>query len=278
MKSLLSLALFFGVFSVYAAQDFVPLQERAQGQALAGSAQLNDSLYSNPAASSFLNVYSIEGSLSLPKTFSVSVLDTKTSSLGGALGYFKRETEKNYYEPGVNSNSTQKYIQGAKMSLMGRISNNIGIGISGKSIWGPNVQGKLDRLHDADLGVIFNGVFFQAGASLRNVFGGKELMKFSREYSLGGRITYDQILSLSVATQSKLNVATPYQYGVGVEYVSPYYFAIRGGYRALMQDQESFWSFGASFVSPRLSLHYAMEIPNQPNAFSEHTVGTTLLF
>jgi len=278
MKKFLGLFCLMGVLSLQAGQDFVPIQERAQGQALVGSAQLNDSLYSNPAASSFLNVYSVEGSLSLPKNFAVSVLDTKTSNLGGAIGYFRRETEDDYYQPGVTHGGRSTFIQGAKLSLMGRVANSIGIGISGKSIWGPNIIGKDDKILDADVGALYNGGFFQLGASLRNIFGGKESMQFSREYSLGGRITYEQILSLSVATQSKFNVAAPYQYGVGVEYVSPYYFAIRGGYRTLIREREHFWSLGASFVSPRLSLHYALEIPNQTNSVSEHTFGTTLLF
>ena len=277
-RKLVFLSFIFSTFYLNAAQDFVPIQERAQGQALAGSAQLNDSLYSNPAASSFLNVYSVDGSLSLPKTFAVSVLDTKTSSVGGAVGYFRRQAEKDYFESGTSPNNESSYIQGAKLSLMGRLSEKIGIGVSGKSIWGPNVQGKSDKFYDADLGMIFNGGFFQAGASLRNVFGGKALMQFSREYSIGARATYDQILSLSVASQSNFNRVSPYQYGVGVEYISPYYFAIRGGYRILVEDRQSFWSFGTSFVSPRLSLHYAVEMPNQPSSTVEHTLGTTLLF
>ena len=263
-------------FELFAAQDFVPIQEKAQGQSLGGAIQLNDSLYSNPAASSFVNVYSIDGSLSLPRSFAVSVLDTKTSVLGGALGYFRKTAEKDYYSPGASPNS--KFIQGAKVALMGRLNNQIGIGISGKSIWGPDISGRDNRLNDADVGAIFNGGFFQLGASMRNVFGGKEIMKFEREYSVGGRLSYDQILSLSVATQSKMNTVRPYQYGVGVEYVSPYYFAIRGGYRTLVQERQNFWSAGASFVSPRLSLHYSVEFPNEINSLTEHTLGTTLLF
>lgn len=270
--------LVFLACSLYAAQDFVPIQERAQGQALAGSAQLNDSLYSNPAASSFLNVYSVDGSVSLPKSFAVSVLDTKTSNLGGAVGYFRRQVGSDYFSTGTPSSNNSSYIQGAKISLMGRLSDKIGVGFSGKSIWGPNVEGQSDKLYDGDLGMIFNGGFIQAGASVRNVFGGKAMMGFAREFSVGARATYDQILSLSVASQSNFNEVRPYQYGVGVEYISPYYFALRGGYRILVEDRQSFWSFGTSFVSPRLSLHYAMEMPNQPNSAMEHTLGTTLLF
>ena len=278
MKKLLSLGLLFGALTLQAAEEFVPIQEKAQGQSLAGSTQLNDSLYSNPAASSFINVYSVEGSLSMPKGFSASVLDTKTSVLGGAIGYFRKEVGNNYYNSGIKPETGQKYLQGAKMALMGKISNSIGVGVSGKSVWGPNVAGKSDRLNDADVGMIFNGGFFQLGTAIRNVLGGKELMNLPREYTFGGRISYDQILSLSVATQSKFNSVSPYQYGVGFEYVSPFYFAIRGGYRTLVQERENFWSLGASFVSPRLSLHYAVEMPNQPNSPVEHTLGTTLLF
>ncbi len=278
MKMLLGLGLVFCSMGLHAAEDFVPIQERAQGQSLVGSSQGNDSLYSNPAASSFVNVYSVDGSLALPKSFAVSILDTKTSDLGGALGYFRREVGSDYYDKNVVPSGNQKYIEGAKLAMMKRISNEIGIGVSGKSIWGPNTQGERVRLNDADLGVIYNHNFLQLGAAIRNIFGGNELMKLPRDYSAGGRITYDQILSLSLATQSRLRSVAPYQYGVGVEYLSPFFFAIRGGYRILTEEKQNLWSFGASFVSPRLSLHYAMEIPSQPNAPLEHTLGTTLLF
>lgn len=271
------LILIFLSLGVFAAEDFVPIQEKAQGQALAGSMQLNDSLYSNPAASSLVSVYSVDGSYSLPKSFAVSVLDTKTSAIGGAIGYFRKTAEQDYFVPGVSVDN-QKFIQGAKVALMGRLSNSLGIGVSGKSIWGPDSQGKDNRLLDGDVGAIYNGGFFQFGASLRNVLGGKQVMNFYREYSLGARLAYEQILSLSVASQSKLNSASPYQIGVGAEYVSPYYFSIRGGYRNLLQDQKTFWSMGASFVSPKLSFHYAVEMPNQPNASPEHMLGTTMLF
>jgi hypothetical protein len=277
MKQLISLGLLFGVLAIYGAQDFVPIQERAQGQALAGSTQLNDSLYSNPAASSFLNVYSIDGTLAMPKSFAVSVLDTSTSNLGGAIGYFKRSVSSDYFDSGVDAGNLIS-IQGAKLALMGRLSRTVGIGVSGKSIWGPNTQGKSDHLQDADLGVIYNGAFYQFGGAVRNVFGGKATMDFHREFSIGGRVTYDQLLSLSAATESKFSSPSPYQYGVGVEYVSPFYFALRGGYRTLVTDKQNFWSFGASFTSPKLSIHYAMEIPSQSNAQIEHTLGTTLLF
>lgn len=276
MKQWIGWLVFFTTVSTFAAQDFIPIQEKAQGQALSGSIQTNESLYSNPAASSFVNIYSIDGSLSLPRSFAVSVLDTQTSGFGGAIGYYRKAADSDYFSS--ETASSKKWIQGAKLALMGKLSNTIGIGVSGKSIWGPDSLGKDSKVLDADVGVLFNGGLFQLGAVLRNVLGGKESMRLSREYSIGGKISYDQILSLSVATQANVNSATPYQVGVGAEYVSPYYFGLRGGYRFSTQENINFWSVGASFISPRLSLHYALEMPSQPNTPSDHMLGTTILF
>ena len=275
-KFLLLVVMIYSI-GIFAAEDFIPIQEKALGQSLAGAPQLNDSLYSNPAASSLVDVYSVDGSYMLPKSFAVSVLDTKTSSLGGAVGYFRKVADRDYFTPGVSVDN-QKFIQGAKLAFMGRLSNQIGLGIAGKSIWGPDTAGKDNKLVDADVGAIFNSGFFQMGATIRNILGGKQSMKLDRELSLGSRLSYNQILSLSVAAQSKLNNPKPYQIGVGAEYVSPFYFALRGGYRSLVEEARSFWGVGASFVGPKLSVHYSLEMPNQSNSPSEHMFGTTMLF
>ena len=71
------------------AAAFVPTQSMALGQSLSGATLLNDSIYVNPASSAFTSVYSVDGSyLFGPRAFGVSILDTKTSSIGGELGYY----------------------------------------------------------------------------------------------------------------------------------------------------------------------------------------------
>src|SRR5688572_26841971 len=81
---------FLSAGSALAAPEFVPLQGKAQGHSLTGASQLNDSLYTNPAASAFTQVYAIDGTFQMPRTFAVSILDTKTSGMGGALGYLRK--------------------------------------------------------------------------------------------------------------------------------------------------------------------------------------------
>ena len=70
----------------------------------------------------------------------------------------------------------------------------------------------------------------------------------------------------------------PLQYGFGAEYLSPYMFAIKGGFRTRPVDQKSYWGAGFSVVSQRVSLHYGMEIENRGGSSIEHSVGTTVLF
>jgi hypothetical protein len=81
----ITLLLSIAVFNLYANSEYIPIQERSQGQSLTGSSLLNDSIFSNPASSSFTYVYSMEANYALPRSFAASILDTKTSFMGGGL-------------------------------------------------------------------------------------------------------------------------------------------------------------------------------------------------
>src|SRR3989338_2643074 len=131
--------------------EYVTTQEKALGNSLTGSSLANDSLYTNPASSAFMSVYSVDGSFQLPRSFAISVLDTKTSSVGGALGYYRKKI----------SNSSEA-LQGAKLSLSSKITEAIGVGIAGKMLWGPTTtldsKGKFekDKFNNIDLGILAN--------------------------------------------------------------------------------------------------------------------------
>lgn len=250
-----------------AAPEFVPLQGTAQGQSLTGASQLNDSLYTNPAASAFTQVYAIDGIFHMPKSFAVSILDTQTSGVGGALGYFRKTVGDH-----------KELLQGVKFLMGGKVSDYIGFGASGKALWGPNLRGEYTKMNDLDVGILGAFSFLQLGLTLRNTLGGNESMDMPREWSIGARVGWEDTLYFSVSTSSRWDRFRPYQYGAGAEYVSPYFFSIKGGYRLQPDQKISYWSGGASFLSPKFSLHYAAEFPQAPNAKVEHLVGTTLLF
>jgi len=260
--------LFLGWGITAPAMEFVPLQQKAQAHSLTGSSQLNDSLYSNPAASSFTQVYSVDGTFQMPKSFAVSILDTKTSTIGGALGYFR------HYLPG----ETASPFQGAKLALAGKVEESVAVGVAGKLIWGLDAQGNDARMHDADFGVLTNFGFIQAGFTIRNIAGGKVDLKQDREWGVGGRVGYQDTLFLSLATTSTAENMKPYQYSIGAEYISPYFIALKGGFRTQPDLHKSYWGAGASFVSPKISFHYAVEFPQQSVEKTEHVVGTTILF
>lgn len=247
--------------------EFVPLQQRAQGQSLTGASLLNDSLFSNPASSALTNVYSIDGTFLSPKIFSVSVLDTKTSSVGGALGYSR------FVRPGMES-----AVQSARLGISGRLGQNIGIGAVGKMVWGPGLNGADTRYNDVDLGMLAQFDFLQVGLSIHNTFGGNVLMGEQREYAVGTRLGWEQTVFLSASVTGDMGTFRPTQFGFGAEYVSPYYFSLKGGFRTRPSDNQSFWGAGVSILSPKVSVHYAAEFPNQPGASIEHSVGTTFLF
>lgn len=253
--------------------EFVPIYEKALGHSLAGGNLMNDSIYSNPAASAFSSVYSIDGVFAPPKTFAVSVLDTKTSSIGGGLGYFRR-----------SFTDVPEVLQGIRLAFAGRVSNVVSVGVTGKMLWGPgvlrNAEGGAtsDRFNNVDAGVFYNMGMLQVGGVLHNTISENENMGQYRKYSAGGRINWQQAMFLSFAASGHVNDVDPDEYSVGVEYVSPYFFALKGGFRTKPYEANSFWSMGASFNSPRMGLHYAVEIPNQKTSETEHLLGASLLF
>jgi len=260
----------FGVLGfcgmVFGAPEFIPIQERAQGYSLSGSALLNDSLHLNPAASSFTNVYSIEGTYFVPRTFSISILDTRTSQVGGALGYFRQTSEDG-----------ASLVQGVKLGFFSRVAEWIGVGATGKMVWGTGSGSPEQKVYDADLGVLTQFEFIQLGWTTRNIGRDLPLLGMRREMALGGRISYEQTVFLSVAAVAPTSTMNPDQYGIGFEYVSPYSFALKGGTRYLTQDRDWAWGMGASILSPKVSLHYALEFPNKTVNSYVHTLGISVL-
>lgn len=253
----------------WAYSDFVPLKERAQGHSLTGALQGNESVYSNPAATLFSETYTVDGTFAFPKSFSASIVDTRTNSIGGGIGYFK--------EQGLEPSLVK---QGLRVSLGSRVSETVAVGIVGKAIWG-NRAGTETNFKDADAGLLWNGDIASLGVVLRNLAGGNSSFGQEREMSVGGRIGYSQTFYLSASAHSKFGRFSPYEYGFGVEYISPWHFSMMGGYRfqaGRAAQNPSYWSTGISFLSPRLSAHYAVEFPQLNDEESTHLLGLTMAF
>jgi len=246
--------------------EFAPIQDKAQGGSLTGASQLNDSLYTNPAASGFTQVYSVDGAFQMPKTFAVSILDTRTSGVGGAIGYFRKQNDV-----------AAKPVQGGKLGFVSKVGEGLAFGAAGKIIWGPKSDGVDGNLKDIDMGILANYSIVQFGVVLRNTLGGDPLFDQTREWGTGARIGWEDTLFFNVSTLSKWENFSPYQYGVGAEYVSPYYFSLKAGFRTQPEARQSYWTGGLSFLSPRMSLHYAVEFPQMAGAKPEHVIGVTLL-
>lgn len=256
-----------GVASIgQASSEYIPVHEKALGQSLAGSASINDSLYSNPAASAFTQVYSLEASLLMPRTFSASVVDTRTSQLGGGLGYFRVQ------EPG-----SENVAQGVKLGLTTQLSNVVSIGLAGKALWGHGPSGVSGSLKDVDLGFFSRMQPVTLGVTFKNLFGGDSALGYDREAVLGASVNWNQTLFLSLAAHSKWGKWAPYMYGVGVQYVSANYFGLRGGYRVSTETGVGVWGVGAALLAPKLGLHYSVEFLPESQGGMDHMIAATLL-
>lgn len=246
---------------------YVPLQEQSQGHSLVGANLLNDSLFSNPASSAFINVYSVDATFTGPRNFSASVLDTRTSQIGGAIGYSRQPT--NYQDD---------IAQTFNAALTMRVLPYLGFGVGGRVLWAPDMAGNDARHTDLNVGAMLSMDPVQIGVSTQSVLGGDTNVADYRQTTLGGRIHYDQTLFLSAAATTGHNNFVPEQYGIGAEYVSPYRFALKGGYRIRPNENRSYWSAGFSILSPKISLHYAAVFPRLDDEAIQHMIGATVLF
>jgi hypothetical protein len=250
-----------------ATPEFVPIQERAEGQSMSGSTLLNDSLYSNPAASAFTQAYNVEGTYGPPRSFAASVLDTRTSSIGGGFGYFR-----------VQDYSATEPVQGLKLALNGKASNVIALGLGGKIMWGQGTNMVNQHLNDVDAGMLANLGIAQVGYTIHNIFGGNAMLNQDRDMAVGARIGYEGILFLNATMYSLFTRIKPYQFGIGAEYDSPYYFALKGGYRIDNDLNQNFWSAGLSFLTQKVNIHYALEFSPAPGVSTQHTLALSLEF
>jgi len=265
MKAFLLCILFVNT-TLFAAAEIATAQARATGDSLTGALQLNESLYSNPASSAFARTYSVEGSYYGSSTFSASVLDTRTSKVGGSIGYFRKEVP-----------FSEDSFQGAKLGLVGKMSPRIGVGIVGKILWGPTGPKSESNLKDADGGVLVNLGSLKLGGLVRNLFGGDESLGANREWGIGGQFGFKKVLFLSAASLSDWKDPGPYQFGVGVEYVYQQKYAFKAGYRLLTKAGDSFWGLGASILGPKMMVHYSMEIPNDAGYETEHVLSLVMM-
>ena len=166
-----------------------------------------------------------------------------------ALGYFRQPNDK-WDEP----------TQGVNLSLMGRVSNALAVGVAGKGLWGPNQEtGTSADYKDVDAGFLIKLSGLHFGAAIRNIMGGEAKLDQEREVTAGFRLGYRDVLFFSSAMQARWEGFSPYQYGFGIEYVTPYRFTARGGYRFSPGKDEAYWSAGLGFVAQRVTIQYALE-------------------
>jgi len=246
---------------------YVPLQEQAQGQSLTGANLLNDSLFSNPASSAFTNVYTVDATFTGPKNFSASILDTRTSPISGAMGYSRQPT---LFE--------NQLVQSAQGAMSTKVLPYLAFGLGGHILWAPDALGKPGRHTDLDFGALLNFDAIQIGMSVRSLMGGDTGLGDPRQTSIGARINYQQTMFFSATVQSEHNSMKPDQYGFGAEYISPYRFSLKGGYRIRPSENRSYWSAGFGILSPKVALNYAVVFPRINDEAVQHLVGATVMF
>jgi hypothetical protein len=260
------------------------LSSSAMGRAGAGVGAENvHSIYNtNPASMMFEKYYSVgAGYTSDGNTLQASVVDTKTSGVGGALSYF-HQLEANRYEDKLWK------INGIHLALAGNLVEAFSVGVLGKYYWfkaaSPLVRDT--QMLDFDLGVQYRlGPFFAAGATLRNV-----MLKTQKEAFPNP----DLALGISVSPVSAINILADagtwlkegnqvkgkWMLMGALEGKLSDTFALRGGYRYVLgmaSLQGATAGLSVLFEKVRLSygaLFFLSSVPLD----HRHSVDITLVF
>lgn len=257
-------------------QNLLGPQARARGGATAASILTHDALFQNPAAGAFQNKYSVNFAyMGTGDAITASIVDTKSGPLGGGLYYMKREFKNPASSPteGAYARSEER----AGFSFFGKMNPSIGFGTNIKYVyrrsrtagvasgtaWNFDVGGRFILSEDIALGVVGQNLMTdETGLNPKTVLGGLEFraagaLMLSAQV---GRIFDDESLGPS--------------YGVGAEYLLPYNFIARAGFRDTGAKQ-TFVSAGFGYEAGSFGVNYSIQNALSGPKSQIHAVGVT---
>jgi len=245
-------------------QTLLGPQATARGGATAASILGHDALFQNPATGAFQNKYAINFAyLGTGDALAASIVDTKSGPMGGGVYYLKRDFRQAPVE-GSPVGSYARSEERAGFSFFGKFNPSIGFGANVKygyrrsytdgvanvSAWNFDLGGRFILSPDIAIGIVGQNMMTDlTGLNPKTVLGGLEFravpaLMLSAQL---GRILGDAIPSSGPS------------YGAGAEYILPYNFLARLGYRDTGILQQRFVTAGFGYESASFGVNYSFQ-------------------
>jgi opacity protein-like surface antigen len=248
---------------------------------------IHDVYSTNPSTIVGPRYYSVGGGYNSDgNTFHASVVDTKTSEIAGAVGYYHQTQGTRFEDPHWKTHG----VQGA---FSGLISPQLALGVTGKYIWYEQlpVSGNLafptleEQGFDVDAGAHYRfNTSIAIGLVFRNLFRSEHLEKFPMPDVVAG-VALTPMKGLAIYADSGRWFKTSplkdqWQFAGGADYNISSSVVIRAGYR-LITENISYQLLGAglgiTFDSIQLAYAGSFYLKTTPLE-NRHGVSLTLMF
>ena len=245
----------------------------SRGAATTGSHLVHDSIFQNPAAAALEKSYTVTvGYSPVGEQLSASIVDTKSSGMGGAISYVRRDVRELGNTP-LDLGNYKRTEDRAGLSFFGMVDKEIALGVIAKYAY----QRSFDTL--SETGKNWNGdigakyIFsreFQIGAVAQNLLKDDTGMNI-KAYSVGIETLPLRSVNLSArvihypkpgagATYRVANETKLTGYSVGAEFAFYRGAALRGGYKDQPTWNEKIASAGLGYNGKEWGADYSFQI------------------
>ncbi|MBP7844489.1 MAG: hypothetical protein KA116_06710 [Proteobacteria bacterium] len=262
----------------------------AKGSASVATPASYDNLILNPAAAAIPKQYNVGvGYLSTGKTMLASIVDTKSSQLGGGVYYLRRDSKKSAIQDEA-AGDFQRVESRVGLSLFAKVSEEVSFGGGAKYVnintyQNPSLQNAT--VWNGDL-----GFYYQAAPSTRLGIGVTNFLDDENDYlptsvQLGADYLLNEsiIFSALLMRYEKLDSASKFRrpsdslfvYAIGAEYLYKS-LSLKAGYRENSPWSQKLLSAGMGYSADKFSADYAATFVTQGSGETKHDFSLGLLF
>lgn len=271
----------------YAADPASLLGPKSAGRGGATVASENDheAIYQNIASAGFAQKYTVTGAyIGAGDALSVSVVDTKSGPVGGAISYLHRELKNNLGENTALGNY-RRNEERATGSLFGRISEELAVGGTFKYAYRRSMTAAIanQKSLNFDLGAKYLAssklAFGLSGQNLMADESGLDLrvVNFGGEFVAAPGFTLSAQISKNSLPEAASGLTLPLadktmSWAMGGQYKYSD-FAFRAGFSDHAAWNLKIFSLGLGYVLKNFSLDYSFEKGTAANSFYLHSVS-----
>ena len=255
----------------------------ARGSSTTASHLVHDSIFQNPAAAVIDKTYIVTlGYTPVGDQLSASIVDTRSSNIGGGLAYVRRDLRDIQSSPLALGNYRRTEDRAA-LSFFGMASDELALGVLGKYTYQKSYDGLSEngKNWNGDIGAkYFFSNSFQIGLAAQNLLKDDKGMNL-RAFSAG--IETLPLRSVNVSARvihfPKLPASSEFRYSntekttgfsVGAEWAAYRGLSLRAGYKEQPAWNEKLASAGAGYTDKEWGVDYAFQISTLGDKSNSH--------